>query len=108
MTTIALAPVRDMVLLDPHNPRSVGFQVAAIDDHITALPLLRQDGMMEEPRRLSMQLRSELAVADADKIDGQNILAMEQKLMGLAEAIADRYFLQGTKAGRAERTTGLG
>jgi uncharacterized circularly permuted ATP-grasp superfamily protein/uncharacterized alpha-E superfamily protein len=108
VSSIALAPVRDMVLLDPHNPRSVGFQVNAIDDHIAALPLLRQDGMIEEPRRLAMQLRTEITVADADRLDGQDILAMEQKLATLADAVADRYFLQGNKAARAERTTGLG
>ena len=108
ITSIARAPVRDMVLLDPHNPRSVGFQINAIDDHIAALPLLRQDGMVEEPRRLSMQLRAEAAVAHADALDGQEILAMEQRLMALADAIADRYFLQGAKAARAERTTSLG
>ena len=97
-----------MVLLDPHNPRSVGFQVNAIDDHIAELPVLRQDGMIEEPRRLSMQLRADLAVARADALDGQEILAVEQRLMSLADAIGDRYFLQGAKAARAERATGLG
>ena len=29
-----LAPVRDLVVLDPYNPRSVAFQVAALNDHI--------------------------------------------------------------------------
>ncbi len=105
---IARAPVRDMVLLDPHNPRSVGFQVSTIDDHIAELPVLRQDGMVELPRRLAMSLRAELAVAQADALDGQEILAVEQRLMNLANAIADRYFLQGANAARAERATGLG
>ena len=105
---IARAPVRDMVLLDPHNPRSVGFQVNAVDDHLAELPVLRQDGMLEEPRRLSMQLRTEIAVAQADTFDGQEILSLEQRLASLADAIGDRYFLQGTSAARAERTTGLG
>ena len=105
---IARAPVRDMVLLDPHNPRSVGFQVNAIDNDLAELPVLRQDGMVEEPRRLSMQLRAEIAVAQADAYDGQEILGLEQRLMSLGDAIGDRYFLQGASAARAERNTGLG
>ena len=32
----ALAPVRDLAVLDPYNPRSVAFQVAALNDHIAA------------------------------------------------------------------------
>lgn len=108
IASIARAPVRDMVLLDPHNPRSVGFQVNAIDNDLAELPVLRQDGMVEEPRRLSMQLRAEIAVAQADSYDGQEILGLEQRLMSLGDAIGDRYFLQGAGAARAERNTGLG
>ena len=33
-----LAPVRDLVVLDPYNPRSVAFQVAALNEHIASLP----------------------------------------------------------------------
>src|SRR5256885_5355840 len=35
-----LAPVRDLVVLDPYNPRSVAFQVFALNDHIASLPTL--------------------------------------------------------------------
>jgi uncharacterized alpha-E superfamily protein len=107
LTGVALGPIRDMTLLDPYNPRSVAFQVVSIDDHIAALPILRQDGMLEEPRRLSTQLRSELATQDADAIDDSAVLALEQRLTSLAEAIAARYFLQGAHHARAEKVTGL-
>ena len=78
LTGVALGPVRDMALLDPFNPRSVGFQVASIDDHIATLPILRQDGMLEEPRRLSTQLRAELATQDAEKIEDAAILTLSR------------------------------
>ena len=107
LTGVASGPVRDMALLDPFNPRSVAFQVAAIDDHMAALPILRQDGMLEEPRRLSTQLRADLATQDADKVEDLAILGFEQRLMALAEAIAARYFLQGANHARAEKVTGL-
>jgi uncharacterized alpha-E superfamily protein len=104
---VALAPVRDMTLLDPFNPRSVAFQANLIDDHISGLPTLRQDGVPEEPRRLATLLCAELATEYPEKLEDSRILAIEQRLMTLAEAIASRYFLQGTAQGRAEKITGL-
>ena len=38
-----LAPVRDLVVLDPYNPRSVAFQVSALNDHIASLPALKRE-----------------------------------------------------------------
>ncbi|MBV8662288.1 MAG: circularly permuted type 2 ATP-grasp protein, partial [Hyphomicrobiales bacterium] len=104
---VALAPVRDMALLDPFNPRSVAFQANLIDDHIGALPVLRQDGVPEEPKRLATLLRAELAAQYAERLDESGILVVEQRLMTLAEAIAARYFLQGASHVRAEKVTGL-
>jgi uncharacterized circularly permuted ATP-grasp superfamily protein/uncharacterized alpha-E superfamily protein len=104
---VALAPVRDMALLDPFNPRSVAFQVNLIDEHLTSLPALKQDGVPEEPRRLSTLLRAELAAEYADRVDDMRILAVEQRVMTLADAIAARYFLQGAAASRGDVGMGL-
>ncbi len=104
---VASAPVRDMVLLDPYNPRSVGFQVARLDEHLAALPVLSEDGMLENPRRIAMKLRADLAIEDADQLDTQKILAFEQRLMGLADSIAARYFLDGAQSVHTKRQEGL-
>ncbi|MDE2363821.1 MAG: circularly permuted type 2 ATP-grasp protein [Hyphomicrobiales bacterium] len=103
----ALAPVRDMALLDPNNPRSVAFQVARISEHLSTLPTLRQDGMLEAPQRIARMLDAEIAVAEAAKLDGQKIVGFEQSLSRLAEAIEDRYFQRGSNAMRAETLKGL-
>ena len=71
---VALAPARDMVVLDPYNPRSVAFQVAQIDAHLADLPVLRNDGILETPRRMSTSLNSELAVIEAEELDGARVL----------------------------------
>ena len=42
-----LAPVRDLVVLDPYNPRSVAFQVQALTEHILSLPALRESSMLD-------------------------------------------------------------
>ena len=104
---VALAPVRDMALLDPFNPRSVVFQVNRIDEGIATLPVLRRDGILEEPRRLTTSLCAELTTERAETLDDSGILAIEQRLLALGNAIATRYFLQGAGHGRAEKITGL-
>jgi uncharacterized circularly permuted ATP-grasp superfamily protein/uncharacterized alpha-E superfamily protein len=104
---VALAPVRDMALLDPFNPRSVAFQVNRIDEETSNLPVLRRDGILEEPKRLATLLRADLTAERAETIDEGRILAVEQRLLALANAIAARYFLQGAGHGRAEKITGL-
>jgi uncharacterized circularly permuted ATP-grasp superfamily protein/uncharacterized alpha-E superfamily protein len=90
----ALQPVLDLVMLDPYNPRSVAFQVERLDQEIAALPTLSEDGMLEEPRRLALRLAAECRTAEASRLDRASILLFEQLLMGLSNAVADRYFLQ--------------
>ena len=100
---VALTPARDMLMLDPYNPRSVAFQVAQIDAHLADLPVLRSDGILEAARRISMGLNADLAVEEAARLDGNKVLAVEQRLMRLADAVAARYFLQGPNAARADK-----
>ena len=104
---VALAPVRDMALLDPFNPRSVAFQVNRIEEGIATLPVLRKDGILEEPKRLATLLSAELMTERSEALNDSRILAVEQKLLALANAIATRYFLQGASQGRAEKVTRL-
>ena len=104
---VALAPVRDMVMLDTFNPRSVAFQADRIDEHLATLPLLSEDGIMEAPRRIATKLVSDLSVDEAEQIDPSKILGFEQRLMSLAEAIAQRYFLQGPGTARQGREMDL-
>ena len=63
-----MVPVRDMVVLDPFNTRSVAFQVFAIRDHLAALPALVRDGMMEEPHRITLSLSVRVETEEAAKL----------------------------------------
>jgi len=107
MMGVALGPVRDMAVLDPFNPRSVAFQVERLNGHIAELPVLAEDGMLEPPRRLIVQLAADISTTVADKLDVNRILAFENALLALAEAIAARYFLQGPHVARADTASGL-
>ncbi len=97
----------DMVMLDPFNPRSIAFQLAQIDAHLASLPSLRDDGMLEAPRRLALKLRAEMEVEDASHIDSQRVLEIEQGVMALADAVTDRYFIQATEVAPTDEPSGL-
>ena len=78
---IALGPVRDMAVLDPFNPRSVAFQVEKLNGHISQLPVLAEDGMLEAPRRIALQIGADVATTVADKLDVNRILTFENALL---------------------------
>jgi uncharacterized circularly permuted ATP-grasp superfamily protein/uncharacterized alpha-E superfamily protein len=102
-----LAPVRDLVMLDPYNPRSVAFQVQALNEHIASLPAIRESGMIERPQRLAVALQSKLTTAEAEMLDTQTLFSLEQELLILADAIGSHYFPHGANASRPEKLTGL-
>ena len=102
-----LAPVRDLVVLDPYNPRSVAFQVAALNEHIASLPALRESGLIERPQRLAVALQASLTTAEAASLDTKSLFSLEQDLLNLADAIGSHYFPHGPNASRPEKLTGL-
>jgi uncharacterized circularly permuted ATP-grasp superfamily protein/uncharacterized alpha-E superfamily protein len=102
-----LAPVRDLVVLDPYNPRSVAFQVFALNDHIANLPTLKEGGLIERPHRLAVALQATLTTAEAAVLDTKSLFALEQDLLNLADAIGSHYFPHGPNASRPEKLTGL-
>ncbi|MEJ0095748.1 MAG: circularly permuted type 2 ATP-grasp protein [Methylocella sp.] len=104
---VGVSAVRDMVLLDPFNPRSVAFQIERVAAHLENLPSLSDDGMLEAPRRLVLKLAAEVATSVAANLDNEQILGFETSLLNLADAIASRYFLQGPQSARADKSNGF-
>lgn len=104
---VALAPVRDMVLLDPYNPRSVAFQVERLAEHFAGLPALRQDGLPEPQTRLVRSLAGEIAGTEAAALTPDVAAAWEERLWAIAEAVETRYFPGGSEAARPERLVAL-
>ncbi len=94
MTGIAIDPVRDMAMLDPYNPRSVGFQLMTINEHVATLPALHVDGVPEEPQRLAARLATDLETTTARDLDNAVVLTIEQRITSFAHAVAARYFLR--------------
>jgi len=99
----ALAPVRDLVALEPHNPRSIVYQAQRLAEHVTALPTLHGDGMPEAPQRLAAMLAARLAPLTGDILGMADLADAESRLLDLSDAIGQRYFLQRRK----ERSEGV-
>lgn len=104
---LALTPVRDMLVLEPGNPRSLAFQADAILAHLTALPTLRDDGMPEPPVQLATAITARLRAATAETLTAADLDAIETWLLELSDRINDRFFLKGEDAPRASGMTRL-
>ncbi|HET6970967.1 MAG TPA: circularly permuted type 2 ATP-grasp protein [Phenylobacterium sp.] len=104
---LALTPVRDLVMLDPFNTRSAAFQIEVLKEHLSVLPTLLEDGMLEEPSRILLPLAAEVETADARTLGADKALAIERALMRFSNAVADRFFLQGANAVPTVKLVGL-
>ncbi len=103
-----IAPVFDMVLLDPSQPRGLAFQVAQIEAHLATLPVVREDGMVEPPLRMARALVAKLESLDAEQVDTKVLIGIGNDLAALSDAISDRYFLQAETPGDKRATSLLG
>ncbi len=102
-----LAPVRDLVVLDAYNPRSVAFQVAALNDHIASFSNMREGGLIDPPHRMAVTLQASMVAGDATTLDAKSLFSLEQNLLALADTIGSHYFPQGSLATRPEKLTGF-
>jgi uncharacterized circularly permuted ATP-grasp superfamily protein/uncharacterized alpha-E superfamily protein len=94
----ARAPVIDLVMLDPNNPRSVAYQLDRIEHHLSELPSHQGDGRLSPPEIIAVSLAAGLRTADATKIDDAQIAAIEDKLMSLSDEIAAFYLTHNDRS----------
>jgi uncharacterized alpha-E superfamily protein len=104
-TGLALLPVRDLVGLDPFNPRSVAFQINAIREHLTALPRLSDDGMDEPQQSAATALAARISTLKAETLNGLVCRELAVQLLTLSDAINHRFFLRGRETLRASGLT---
>jgi len=98
LATPSTAPVLDLLLLDPANPRSLAYQAQALVGHIEALPSLGTDNLPEAPL---LEARAILAPLSSLPVSAWNLARLadvERRLLALSDTISTRYFLQFEKA----------
>src|SRR6202041_2161485 len=94
----ALAPVVDLVMLDPNNPRSVIFQLDRIETHLGALPQRNSTGRLSPVQQIAASIATRLRTADAAKIDDALIMDIELSLMKLSDAISAAYLTNNERS----------
>jgi uncharacterized circularly permuted ATP-grasp superfamily protein/uncharacterized alpha-E superfamily protein len=94
----ALAPVIDLVMLDPNNPRSVDFQLDRIETHLAALPRRQVAGRLSSVQQIAASIATRLRTADATKIDKALIFDVESTLMKLSEAVTAYYLTHNERS----------
>ncbi|MCS0495324.1 circularly permuted type 2 ATP-grasp protein [Ancylobacter sp. MQZ15Z-1] len=87
------APVLDLVLLDPVNPRALAFQIDAIMAHLDALPGHLGDEPPPPEERLAARLVASMKAFDAGEFDDERLRQLEGQLMELSNDVAERYFI---------------
>jgi uncharacterized alpha-E superfamily protein len=95
----APAPVIDLVVLDPHNPRSVAYQLARVEAHLAALPQRSGGGRLSAPEQIATALAAQIRTADAAALEEVTLFTAEEALMKLGDAIASSYFTTHERAG---------
>ena len=104
-TGLALMPVRDLVGLDPFNPRSISFPANAIREHLDALPRLKDDGMAEPQQAAATGLVALISTLSATMLTAEVCDELEGRLFALSDAISERFFLRGSETLRASGMT---
>jgi uncharacterized circularly permuted ATP-grasp superfamily protein/uncharacterized alpha-E superfamily protein len=94
----ALAPVIDLVLLDPNNPRSAMFQLDRIETHLGALPKQNATGRLSPVQQIAASIATRLRTAEAVAVDNALIVDIEQSLLKLSDAISASYLTNNERS----------
>jgi len=68
LTVLQLAPLVDLLLIDESNPRSVAYQVVALEKHLRSLPAASTGGLQTREQRVVMDVLARLRLADVDAL----------------------------------------
>ncbi len=97
----ARAPVIDLVVLDPNNPRSVAFQLDHIEAHLAALPGRSAAGRLSPVQQIAASIATRLRTVDAAAIDEALMVDTEHALMKLSDAVTAAYLTNNERADTA-------
>ncbi len=104
--TLQVAPVVDLLVSDDRNPRAIVFQLAALADHVSALPRDAAGARRSLEERLAHEVFSEIRLLDVEAVcapaDGGRpalgaLLAdLVRRLQSLSDALFSAYLTPAT------------
>ena len=83
----------DLLVLDPLNPRSVLFQVAAVREQLEAIPGGIEDGQLSPTVKAALRLDTDLQIAEAETMTTEELSEIGAAIGALADLIAGEYFV---------------
>ena len=98
-----LAPLLDLLIVDETNPRSLGFQAAALVGHVDQVPQAGKGGERTEVQRIALAMLSDIRLADINRLvetdpDGSRpaltalLTAQIGRIPEISETLTRRYF----------------
>ena len=100
---VQVAPVLDLLLVDETNPRSVGFQIAALNAIVDQLPREQRSPALSPEQRIAREAAARLRLADVEALaladeDGARVPLAElladlvDQLPQVSDQLERRYF----------------
>jgi uncharacterized alpha-E superfamily protein len=90
MTSLQLAPALDLLLVDETNPRSVGFQLQALGEHVRHLPTQSLQLAENAETQMVLQLQAVLRLADVEALAALELPGMRGRLASLLGDLTTR------------------
>ena len=108
-TNLQAGPVLDLLMTDETNPRSIGYQLAALARHVENLPRQQLDPVLSAEQRLVIAVLSSVRLAEVNalvEVDenglrpslDQMLDRMSSQLIALASGISQRYLVHAGTA----------
>lgn len=89
LSSLQLAPVLDLILVDETNPRAVGFQLSALADHVRSLPRDPQSASLPTEHRIVLAAQAELRLCDVDAFCETDSSGQRRPLAEFLERVAE-------------------
>lgn len=90
LASLQLPTVLDLLLTDESNPRSIGYQVAVIADHVDQLPRSETQAARSPEQRLALSLLNAVRLADVFELSRADADGQRQTLDRLLRRLCDQ------------------
>jgi uncharacterized alpha-E superfamily protein len=104
LTMLRVAPLLDLLITDETNPRSIGFQLAALAGHIENLPRDPAEPLLTAEQRKMLEALAGLRLADVDQLSQVGpdqtrpglehlLTSLAQQLRSLSDGVTHKYLV---------------
>ncbi|HTQ37654.1 MAG TPA: circularly permuted type 2 ATP-grasp protein [Pirellulales bacterium] len=89
-STLQLAPVLDLLLIDDSNPRAVGYQLNSLSEHVAVLPVMVGDPVHSAEQQTMMTAQATVRLTDVEALCTADQFGQRDRLEALLEQLEDQ------------------